>query len=246
MQANGSIESSADAMTLLAVDTQIDRARNRADSMEQRLRIDLDEERDVIRTQLLENRLAQENVADQLAALENRLGNLDANYERQRAAQQQALATAQTRLESRRIEYQRALREQQDAISRAQIALQELSPTRSLFVAERDIQPAGASGKVIAALGVILGGMLGVFVAFAAEFVQAARRRHVEDEAGFPTGRHRGRHWCTAQGTGGGRGAGRPRQRPTAVATGPEEETRRVTEPSCIRCRSGLLPANLT
>ena len=184
--ANRNIQSSVDAMTMLAVDTQLGQARNRADNIQQRLQIGLEEERSTVRLNLLDNELAQENVADQIASLENKLANLDADYERERAAQQQALATARTQLERGRVDYQRALDEQKDAVRHASIALQELSPTSSLFVAERDLQPAGTSGKVIAALGVILGGMLGVFAAFAVEFVQAAQRRHVEEEGGFP------------------------------------------------------------
>jgi len=68
---------------------------------------------------------------------------------------------------------------------KAQIALREsridtVSPTQALSDPRRSVAPVGTEDGMIVALSVVLGGMLGVFAAFFAEFVHAASRRRRE------------------------------------------------------------------
>lgn len=53
-----------------------------------------------------------------------------------------------------------------------------IQPTSVIAAPSRSLTTVGTSGQLILALGMVLGGMLGVFSAFIAEFASAARRRH--------------------------------------------------------------------
>lgn len=79
--------------------------------------------------------------------------------------------------------------EREIGVQGAEIALREsriemISPTRVLSEPRRSAAPVGTSDGVIVALSVVLGGMLGVFTAFFAEFVHAANRRRQEEGSG--------------------------------------------------------------
>lgn len=184
VQATADIREYNDAMTLLTVGTQIDQARNRADQLEERLRVGIPEQRDELRDNLGDNERAQENVADEIAAIRNELDTLRVEYERNRADAEDALALARTRLARDRANYENDLAEGERVVRDAEIALQELRPTEALFVSDRSIRPVGTGATTIVALGVILGGMLGVFAAFFAEFVHAAGRQRREMDGG--------------------------------------------------------------
>lgn len=55
-----------------------------------------------------------------------------------------------------------------------------IQPTSIISAPNRSLTTVGNNSQLMLALGMVLGGMLGVFSAFVAEFVSAARRRHRE------------------------------------------------------------------
>jgi uncharacterized protein involved in exopolysaccharide biosynthesis len=73
---------------------------------------------------------------------------------------------------------------QREAAQRIAAATDGLRPTRLIAAPEASLTPVGSSGRLIIALGAVLGAMGAVFLAFLAEFVAAARRRNAASESG--------------------------------------------------------------
>lgn len=83
-------------------------------------------------------------------------------------------------LESEIAALDRKMEAQRGEIEARRLRLASVSPTRALSEPQRSSAPVGAGDSVIMALSVVLGGMLGVFAAFFAEFAQAANRHRRE------------------------------------------------------------------
>ncbi|MEX1080975.1 MAG: Wzz/FepE/Etk N-terminal domain-containing protein [Halofilum sp. (in: g-proteobacteria)] len=77
--------------------------------------------------------------------------------------------------------------QQRQSAQRIAAATGGIHPTRIIAAPpEASLTQAGTNGTLILALGAVLGGMLGVFSAFIAEFVSAARRRNSAAEPSEP------------------------------------------------------------
>lgn len=61
--------------------------------------------------------------------------------------------------------------------------LEKLQPVETLVVAREGLDNKGTSKKLILALAIVLGGMLGVFAAFMAEFISHVRRAIAENKS---------------------------------------------------------------
>jgi len=93
------------------------------------------------------------------------------------------LADTRDQLKGQIAEQKRRVESKRAEIKRQQVQLDNLSRTQPLGPPQPSLSQAGTSGKLILALGIVLGGMLGVFSTFLAEFVAAARRRNAANES---------------------------------------------------------------
>jgi capsular polysaccharide biosynthesis protein len=151
-QAQTEVTGGADSMALMLIDNELQGYIDRRTELEERLLVELPESRATLRTRLEENQRAQAMQSETIGALEARLQKLVLDQERE-------IPSAQAEVEE--------IRAQLDA----------LRETRALLPPQRSLQPIGASAPLIVALSVILGGMLGVFLALGSMFAQSVRQR---------------------------------------------------------------------
>lgn len=59
--------------------------------------------------------------------------------------------------------------------------LKSLQPAETLVVARQSLEPKGTSKALVLALAIVLGGMLGIFAAFMAEFISHVRKAVIEN-----------------------------------------------------------------
>lgn len=142
----------ARAMTLLMLDSQIVDSRSRLRTLEERLYISLDNDREKLLKQLADVRRDQEAQMASLSELGSKLVKFRVDNERERLLQQQTIADIETKLASVRT-------------------------TEILTPPARLPDPVGTGRRTIVALYVLLGVMAGVFAAFIADFVARAKAR---------------------------------------------------------------------
>ncbi|MEW6683045.1 MAG: hypothetical protein AB1451_08990 [Nitrospirota bacterium] len=142
----------ARAMTLLMLDSQIVDSRSRLRTLEERLYISLENDREKLLKQLADIRRDQEAQLASLGELGSKLVKLRVDNEREKALQQQVITDIETKLTG-------------------------IRTTVVLTPPARLPDPAGVGRGTIVALYALLGLMAGVFTAFLAEFLQQARSR---------------------------------------------------------------------
>lgn len=144
----------ASAMTLLMLDSQIVDSRSRLRTLEERVHISLDNDREKLLKQLADIRRDQEAQAAAISESGSKLVKLRVDNERERQLQQQAIADVENKLGSVRA-------------------------TAILTPPARSSEPAGVGRAVVVLLYAILGTMAGVFAAWLAESFQRAPPRPV-------------------------------------------------------------------
>ncbi len=142
----------ARAMTLLMLDSQIVDSRSRLRTLEERLYISLENDREKLLKQSADVRRDQEAQMASLSELGSKLVKLRVDNERERQLQQQTIADLEAKLAGVR----------STAI---------LTPPTQL------LDPVGVGRKIVVALYALLGLMGGVFAAFIVEFINGARTR---------------------------------------------------------------------
>jgi uncharacterized protein involved in exopolysaccharide biosynthesis len=121
--------------------------------------------------------------------LPNQRASLEADIaenERQQAQIHSEIEDLNQKLKGLRIENKSNVAEAQQMVRQREARVASMVPTQVLVEPSRSLQPVGTSSMLIVALGGVLGLMLGVFAAFAAELAAAARARSSEqrEEAG--------------------------------------------------------------
>lgn len=175
-RATEEVSGSPQAMSLLMMSTQVEQARERVDNLETRLEIALPQRGDELQNQLDDNTRAQSRTRNELAALEKRLAKLENDFQSDLADQRAQVASATTNLEQEKLQYSKSVEDQQLSVRAAENNLEEIIPTRGVYVALKSLEPAGPGKAVILVLGLLLGGMLGIFAAFVVEFVSRANQ----------------------------------------------------------------------
>jgi len=120
--------------------------------------------------------LLQSNVDEMHTRLERLEEELAAELPRRRSELEVRLAEIESRLENLQAERDRHEARFQRQSAEIESTLDRMHPTRARALALKSISPSGAGSALIVALSAVLGGMLGVFGAFLAEFLAGARR----------------------------------------------------------------------
>ncbi|MFZ5875345.1 MAG: hypothetical protein ACOYXU_02935 [Nitrospirota bacterium] len=139
-------------MTLLMLDNQIVDSRSRLRTLEERLYISLENDRERLLKQLADVRRDQEAQMASLSELGSKLVKLRVDNERDRQLQQQTISDIENKLAGVRT-------------------------TAILTSPARLPDPAGVGRRTVLMLYAVLGVMAGVFAAFIAEFMDQARTR---------------------------------------------------------------------
>lgn len=163
-EATRNLGSPAEAMTLVMLSNEIRETRRRLSNLRTQLEVELANQRDRMRSKI--------------ADLERRIETQGGEVEVLQGERDAKLAAKANEIEV-----------QQGRVETHEVRLENLSRTQPLSEPQRSLRPVGTGKRVIVVLSVVLGGMLGVFAAFFAEFVHAANRRRrgggaAEAEAG--------------------------------------------------------------
>jgi len=151
-EARQQVESGTDSMALMLIDNELQRDIDRQTELEERLLVKLPENRASLRSQLEDNQRQQTLQQEKIAALE-------ARYEKLLLDQERRIPPAEAR------------------IAELETQLENLRNTQAVLPPQRSLKPVGTSGKVIVALSVILGGMLGLFAALGTMFFRSVREK---------------------------------------------------------------------
>lgn len=135
------------AMTLLMIQDQIEKADTRLFDLNHRFNVEIPDREDKLDLSLIDNNMSMQKDQRALEELKEKIENIKAEYSRTLEAHKQALAEINDKLNL-------------------------MSPTEARYIGLQSMQSVGGtSKKLILALSLVLGGMLGVFGAFFAEFV---------------------------------------------------------------------------
>ncbi|MBE0508734.1 MAG: hypothetical protein IBX50_18780, partial [Marinospirillum sp.] len=158
------------AQSLLLIDSQINSAQGSVRTLENNLYLDLPEETANMRREMVELlgsiRLQESLVAEARQAVrEFKITRALAVQEA--TAEVQQVTTEIDRLEA---EYQNQLEQLQNRIADVNNRMEQIQESRIQMRPQRDSQPESNRKMLILALGVVLGGILGIMAAFFAEF----------------------------------------------------------------------------
>jgi len=145
------------AMTLLMIQDQIEKADTRLFDLNHRFNVEIPDREDKLDLSLIDNNMSMQKDQRALEELKEKIENIKAEHGRTLEAHKQALAEINDKLNL-------------------------MSPTEARYIGLQSMQSVGGtSKKLILALSLVLGGMLGVFGAFFAEFAgkikEAANQR---------------------------------------------------------------------
>jgi len=195
-----SVKDGSDTMAAMLIGTQVEKAEDRLWDLRRSLSVSLPDKRDELQSKLEQTGRDLESAKSELAArqkelkeyktthrqsvqaaeskvsaLQTEIGNTESAYQRRREQQQLKIKKLQGNIDKERadVDLKTALRKQD--VNQLKARKADIRDTRALFVGVRSAHQAGPGVVMLAALGTILGGMIGVFGAFFREFTQRAR-----------------------------------------------------------------------
>ncbi len=168
--------SSTDAMALMVVTAQIDRAQQALADLRQRKAVEIPAEAAKLNARIKDQQRQEKLVKTDIMNAKDKLTKMDADYKRAVSDAKASVQASEQTLAKKKADLNREKDARERAVKRAQTASEEIQPTRARFVASVSPKPTGVGRSVIIALGLILGLILGVLAAFVAEFLSHARQ----------------------------------------------------------------------
>ena len=158
IQAAKEANNPANAMTLMMMDNQIQQNQSRLQVLQERLEIGL--------------------------AAEHRKLELDLN-DNQRATEAQKAEIEQLQLQKTKLDIDREkeINEQKQTIAQMEHNITLIKNSKALALAVRSVGSVGSKKSMVMALSAVLGAMMGLFLAFAAEFRQRVRAKRLSMSA---------------------------------------------------------------
>ena len=164
----------ANAVAVLMVGSEVAATERRLWELEQELRLDLAARRENLDQEMAANRIRQDNLRSQLAELQARVSQAEADHQRQLAAGQADVRQLAIEVSKGREDYKLEHARLEQAVDTLEAGLNDVRETRAVYVASRSPEGSGPGLAVAGALGGVLGLMLGVFAAFMREFAHRA------------------------------------------------------------------------
>ena len=146
------VQDGTDSMALMLIDNQLQGDIDRQTTLEERLLVNLPETRTALRNKLEDNQREQTLQEEKITALEARYEKLLLDQARRIPPVEARVAELETRLET-------------------------LRNTQAVLPPQQSLKPVGQGAKLIVALSIILGGMLGLFAAFGLMFSNSVREK---------------------------------------------------------------------
>ncbi|MEJ2643988.1 MAG: hypothetical protein P8180_03490 [Gammaproteobacteria bacterium] len=161
-KANGAATDVTRAMTLLMLSNEVQQARNTLGHLQDRLTVDIPNQRESLRSEIADNGRAQQNLKhSQANALQNLANTL---HEKERAVKNLQVAQKAQR-DNLEDQVRAVTRHQEDAkasIDETRVALKDLRQTRAVALANRSLRPVGMSHVAMAAIAALLGFMVAI------------------------------------------------------------------------------------
>lgn len=176
-KAAGNVTSAPDAMTLMMIDNEIQKNKNRLASLEERLFIDQMNAREALEKALEDNRRTQDVQAKVIETTRDELAKLSLDNKRAQQRLIPKITEIAERIKKTRADHTRAIDIQGQKIKEIETRLQNMKETRALIEPVRSLKPVSPGGKLILLLALMLGLVLGVMGAFVAEFMGKVREK---------------------------------------------------------------------
>jgi LPS O-antigen subunit length determinant protein (WzzB/FepE family) len=170
------VQDPANAMTLLMIDSEIQQNRNRLANLEERLMVELPNQRNEFQIRLEENRRSQITEGLRVDALKARSDQRQADNRREQELQATELVSSKFQLDGFEIEWERDRAHQLQVVRELEARLEGTRETQIIAGPSRHLKVEGPGKAVILALSMVLGLMFGVFMAFFTQFLTIAGR----------------------------------------------------------------------
>ena len=175
--ASEDVKDPAMAMAMLMLDNETQQNRLRLANLEERLFITQKNERETLENKLEDNRREQEVQRKVLEKVQGELVKLSVENERAQKAKAPEVAVLNAKIAKLEADSRRAIAAQKETVHDLETKLQNLRETRALLPPVASLEPTGPRKLVVIVLSIVLGGMLGIFGAFVAEFIGKAREQ---------------------------------------------------------------------
>lgn len=165
----------AEAMTLLLIDSDIQRNLARLSDLEDRLYVQLPNRLAELEKQLDDNLQEQASQREQIAEADGELERFLAEYDRRKTLQAAEVEPLAAEMEEVAAERERRIQEQQSQLNAVRVRLQNLRETRAILPPQQSLEPTGTGTMTVITLSLILGLILGFFAAGFAQLAALVR-----------------------------------------------------------------------
>ena len=176
-KATGEATDATRGMTLLMLSNEVQQARNTLAHLQDRLAVNIPNQRETLRSKIDDNGRAQQNLKHaQATALQNLANTLHAKERTVKNLQ----VTQRAQRDNLRDQVTTLTRHQADAkasLDETRVAIKDLRQTRAVAVANRSLRPVGLSHTVMAAIATVLGIMFGMLTVGVLELKAHVRER---------------------------------------------------------------------
>lgn len=176
-RAIGNIRTESAAMSMLLIDNNIQQNRMRLATLQERLYIDQQNLRETLEEKIASNLRAQEVQVGVINKAQSELSRFEVSSELEQQRQKPEIARLEAQLDKLVADNRRAVEQQKQQVNTLQTQLDNTRPTRVITQPVQSLEPTGPSKSMIMAVALILGAMLGVFLAFFAIFLQKVEQQ---------------------------------------------------------------------
>lgn len=170
-----SIKGESQAMTLLMLDSELQKNRNDLASIQERRKVTLAARREKLGRDMDNNRRAQQQQSHEISDINTQLTSLNADTEQKRAYYKEQISVLEKQLADLKSSRDASIATKEQEIISLRSQLDMLKPTQAIATPEQTAEPTGPGKMTIVALAIILGILAALLSAFAAEFLHKAR-----------------------------------------------------------------------
>lgn len=167
----------AKAMTMLLIDNEIQQNRNRLSDIEERLYVEVKDERGEITKEMADLQRERDDENKTLAVIRGEMEALVSENKREQAKQTPMVLQLESEVKKLETDYVREVKEQEQTIKDIKNRIASMQITSSLIPPMRSQQVKGIGGTVIVLVSLIVGLFFGVLGAFVHEFLAKAREQ---------------------------------------------------------------------
>lgn len=183
-QAVSEAKDEAAAMTLLLLDNEIQQNRNRLGQLEERLHVKLQNQREELENQILENKRQRELQDKVIRTGNDELVKFDLDNQHKQGTVQPQVSKLEEDMVKLRADHAREIQQQKAVLVEMESRLDNLVETRALVAPMRSPNKVGVGKKVVVIVALLLGLFSAIFFAFLLEFIGKARQQMLVTDQG--------------------------------------------------------------